>query len=281
MKTNFLNSSAVALALFLAACGSNEGANTENEASAGDNMSAMTADPNNPFAQAEMQMHDRMMAAQGANASETWVRKMIEHHQGAIAMNDILISQGGEAAVVAKARQTSQDQGREVQQLQRMVQAGGIGAGTSGNANPYGQSERTMHDRMMAAKGTSLSETWTRKMIEHHRGAVDMSNVLIRQGGEPKVLELARMTAEKQTKEIEELERMLPGASPAVAAADRPPSVEAPRAGPQSQPKVVAKAPPEPKPTPTKAAPAAPPKAEPKAPAPTTCTAEHRALGHC
>ena len=126
MKTNFLNTSALALGLLLAACGSNEGANTQNEVAADDNMSAMMADPNNPFAQAEMQMSERMMAAVGANASETWVRKMIEHHGGAIAMNDILIRQGGDPAVVEKARKTSEDQGREVQQLQRMLQAGGI-----------------------------------------------------------------------------------------------------------------------------------------------------------
>ena len=282
MKTNFLNSSAVSFALLLAACGSNDGAqNSQNEA-ADDNMSAMMADPNNPFAQAEMQMHERMMAAVGANASETWVRKMIEHHRGAIAMNDILIRQGGEPAVVEKARKTSEDQGREVEQLTRMLQAGGIGAGTSGNANLFSQSEKTMHDRLMAAQGADPSETWIRKMIEHHRGAVDMSNILIRQGGDPKVLEMARMTAEKQQKEIEELQRMLAGGAAATAASATP-ATEAPTAASKAQPKAETKATPKREPTVAKAAPkAAPaqPNAEPKPPA-AACTAEHRAMGHC
>lgn len=283
MKTNFLNSSAVALGLLLAACGSYEGAqNSQNEAAADDNMSSMMADPNNPFAQAEMQMSERMMAAVGANASETWVRKMIEHHRGAVAMNDLLIRQGGDPAVIEKARKTSEDQGREIQQLERMLEAGSIGAGTIGNANPYGQFEKTMHDRMMAAKGANLSETWIRKMIEHHRGAVDMSNILIRQGGDPKVLQLARMTAQTQQKEIEELERMITGAAPAAAASPEP-RAEPTRATAQPEPKAAVEAPPKPEPA-AKAAPKpapAPTKAEPKPPAVPSCTPEHRAMGHC
>ena len=68
-----------------------------------------------------MQMHERMMAAQGANASETWVRKMIEHHRGAIEMSNVLVNQGGEQAVVEKARKTAEDQRREIQELERML----------------------------------------------------------------------------------------------------------------------------------------------------------------
>src|SRR3546814_10880199 len=130
-----------------------------------------------------MQMHERMMAAQGANASETWVRKMIEHHRGAIDMSKVLIGLGEDAPgpVLAMARKTVSDQGKEIQELERMLQAGDIGAGTTGDANPFKQSDQTMHERMMAATGANPSETWMRKMIEHHRGAVDMSNILIAQ----------------------------------------------------------------------------------------------------
>lgn len=78
-------------------------------------------------------------------------------------------------------------------------------------SNPYGAAEMQMHDRMMAAKGANPSETWVRKMIEHHRGAIEMSNIAIAQGGTSNVLERARMTAEMQAKEIAELERLLPG----------------------------------------------------------------------
>jgi len=286
MKTSRNALLAASMLAVLAACSGggetdNQTATAPTEEAPGGSMSAMPNDPNNPYAQVEMQMHERMMAAQGANASETWVRKMIEHHRGAIAMNDILVAQGGEAPVIEMARKTSEDQRKEIQELERMLQAGGIGAGTSGNANPYAQSERTMHDRMMAAVGADPSETWIRKMIEHHRGAVDMSNILIRQGGDPKVLEMARMTAQKQQKEIGELERML-GGGPAVAAPAAPapaPKAAAKAEAPAAKAKVEAKAPPKAE---RKAPPTAEPKAEPKAPdSGSTCAPEHRAMGHC
>jgi membrane protein involved in colicin uptake len=125
-------------------------------------------------------------------------------------------------------------------------------------------------------------------MIEHHRGAVDMSNILIAQGGDPKVLEKARMTASKQQKEIEHLEQMLAGkamtgttpapAGPA-AASNPSPAPKTKAEAPKSAPKEAAKAAPKAAP---KAEPKAAPKAEPKAPAATpTCLPEHRAMGHC
>ena len=296
MKTfRTLAAAASALAI-LSACSGSDTSNetaTTNEAAPADNMSAMANDPNNPYGQSEMQMHERMMAAVGANASETWVRKMIEHHRGAVDMSNVLIAQGGDAPVLAKARKTVEDQGREIQMLERMLQGGGIGAGTSGNANPYTQSEQTMHNQMMAATGANPSESWIRKMIAHHRGAVDMSNILIAQGGDPKVLEMARTTAQKQQKEIQDLEAMLagggaaaapsaaqaPAAAPAAKAEAPAPAakakVEAPRAAPATAAKAAPKAEP-------KASAGAEPKAAPKAPAATpACSPEHRALGHC
>ena len=285
----------LAAASVLAVVSACSGGGTENQAAATNeqmpaehNMAGMATDPNNPYAQAEMQMHERMMAATGANASETWVKKMIEHHRGALEMSNVLIGLGGEEPVLAMARKTVADQGKEIQELERMLQAGGIGAGTGGDANPYKQSDQTMYERMMAAKGANPSETWIRKMIEHHRGAVDMSNILIAQGGDPKVLEKARMTASKQQKEIEHLEQMLAGkamtgttpapAGPA-AASNPSPAPKTKAEAPKSAPKEAAKAAPKAAP---KAEPKAAPKAEPKAPAATpTCLPEHRAMGHC
>ena len=74
------------LALLSACGGSDENQSAQSngqEPMANESAHAM---PSGPFAQAEMQMNERMMAAVGANASETWTKKMIEHHRGAIAM---------------------------------------------------------------------------------------------------------------------------------------------------------------------------------------------------
>lgn len=72
----------------------------------------------NPFAEAEMRMHERMMAAQGESADETWVRKMIEHHRGAIETAKILVAHGRDQDVIRMARKTIASQEREIQELQ-------------------------------------------------------------------------------------------------------------------------------------------------------------------
>lgn len=271
MKCSIL---ATGAALSLAACSSEQAPNNtaggENETAT--NQMTMANDPSNPFGEAEMQMHERMTAATGANASETWVRKMIEHHRGAVEMSRVLINGGGDPDFVQMARTDAAKQQREIGELERML-AGGI-TGGSGEANAYGPVEQSMHQQMMAATGANLSETWARKMIAHHQGAVDMSEVLIRQSGNPQVVALARRTAEDQRREIAHLEAMLRGEGMPAAGAPAAPA----KGGSRNAAVPTARQPSPPKATPT-------PRPAPRpAPSPTpapACAPEHRAAGHC
>ena len=77
-------------------------------------------------------------------------------------------------------------------------------------ANPYAASEREMHEGMMAAGAADASEAWTRKMIEHHRGAITMSEALLAQPNpDPEVARMARTTIELQGKEVAEMNALL------------------------------------------------------------------------
>lgn len=75
--------------------------------------------------------------------------------------------------------------------------------------NPYAQSEMDMHQKMMAAKQGDAAEMWTRKMIEHHRGAVAMSRVAVRDAKDAETRQMAQMTITKQEKDIAELQNWL------------------------------------------------------------------------
>ncbi|TPG47998.1 DUF305 domain-containing protein [Sphingomonas glacialis] len=75
--------------------------------------------------------------------------------------------------------------------------------------NPYGQAEMDMHQKMMAAKQGDPSEMWTRKMIEHHRGAITMSRVAVRDAKDAETRQMAQMTITKQEKDIAELQAWL------------------------------------------------------------------------
>lgn len=75
--------------------------------------------------------------------------------------------------------------------------------------NPYGQAEMDMQQKMMAAKEGDAAEMWTRKMIEHHRGAIAMSRVAQREAKDAETRQKAAMTIAKQEKDIAELEAWL------------------------------------------------------------------------
>lgn len=76
-------------------------------------------------------------------------------------------------------------------------------------ANPYGPDMMKMHEKMMAAMGADAGETWIRKMIEHHRGAVDMSQTVLRQTQNAEIRREAQKTIASQNREIATLNAML------------------------------------------------------------------------
>lgn len=124
------------LLLGVAACGEdtprdNATAGANNQAAS--NEMAMN-DPTNPYAQSEMDMHDGMMAAKGANVSDTWALKMIEHHRGALTMSEVLLSQDPNSRFAPMARTTIEEQGAEIRRLEQMLQAPSAQGGQSSAA---------------------------------------------------------------------------------------------------------------------------------------------------
>ena len=45
-----------------------------------------------PFKPADMRMHGAIMAADGADISKNCLRKMVEHHRGAVALSDVVLA---------------------------------------------------------------------------------------------------------------------------------------------------------------------------------------------
>jgi len=177
---------------------------------------SMMADPSNPYSQAEMQMNERMTAAVGTDVSDTWVKKMIEHHRGAVEMSNVALAQGLQGHAREMAQTVIDKQTREIGELEAMRKQGNASAESSA---PFSAAETQMHDRMMAAKAADAGETWMRKMIEHHRGAITLPEVVVAQGKNAAVRARARTMIADQRKEIAGLEAMLSGAPMPVASA--------------------------------------------------------------
>lgn len=91
--------------------------------------------------------------------------------------------------------------------VQTQPNAGGAAASMAGPQTPYTPSEQQMHQAMMQAHGADPQETFALKMIEHHRGGIAMSEVLMQQNPDPKLRQMAEKTMTMQRQEISELEQ--------------------------------------------------------------------------
>jgi len=265
-----------ALALALAACGGGNQAPDQNAAdtNAIADANAAAADSSNPFANAEMQMNERMMAAVGSDAGQSWAKKMLEHHQGAIDMSRIVLDQGASGDVATMARETIEKQQKDMEDIRKLVQEG---ASNQQSAELYRPAMMDMHEKMMAAKGADVSETFMRKMLEHHKGAVAMSDVALKNGVSGALREQVQKTREDNQKDAEMVEAMLGGQSHQQAmAASGAKSAKQAKMEPAPAEKATASATGKAK-SPSKPAPTA---AKTEAAEP-TCAPEHRAAGHC
>ena len=133
-----------------------------------------------PFSAAEARMHEAMRSATGASAGEAWARKMIPHHQGALDMSQIVLRDTRDADIRRMAQKTVEMQTGDIAELQRWLEtnvgaAAGAAAPGGGGEPPFAPAEAKMMEAMMAATGVDTDQTWARKMIAHHQGALDMA----------------------------------------------------------------------------------------------------------
>jgi len=90
-------------------------------------MGMMKNTPANPYAEAGMEMHHKMMVT-GADASETWTRQMIEHHRGAIAMSKIAVAKASDKDTREMAQKSIAMQEKDVADLQSWLKRHGKSA---------------------------------------------------------------------------------------------------------------------------------------------------------
>lgn len=269
--TRFTGPSALALLASLGACGG--AAQPAPEPTAGAEMKM-----DGPFATSEMAMDTAMRSAVGVDAADTWVKKMIAHHQGAIDMSRTVLDLRPTPDVAKMAQMTIANQGAEIDALKALSKTG---APDTQSAALYETAIAKMHQDMMAATGTTASETYLAKMLAHHRGAVAMSDIALANGAAGAVRAQIEKTRAQQLKEIAMVEALLRGDP--IGRQARTSDASAPR--PAAQPAVAATS--AAKAAPTRAAPAksaaatASPEPAAKPEAPQSCAPEHRAAGHC
>ena len=203
-----IGTASVALLLALAACGkSPEGNDTSIGYEAG------SAEPVShelgPFFHAETKMMDGMLSAVGTSGADSWARMMVEHHKGGVAMAQILLDQQPTEPAAQAARRTIGVLTGEIGTLEEFIASG---KPNYEEAIIYLPAIEGMHGAMMAVQSADATESWISKMIQYHKGALEMTEVLLRRDDVPiEIRRAARLAKRSQTTEIEKLEEMLPG----------------------------------------------------------------------
>ena len=157
------------------------------------------------------------------DADVTFVQGMIPHHRGALAMAQLADGRAEDARVIDLASRIEAAQEPEIETMTAWLEewdeplpedtmsedSGGMdhGSGDMGSGME-GMSEEDMV-ALEGASGAEFDRMFLEMMIEHHRGAVEMSETEIEDGAYPDTVVLASEIADSQTAEIAEMETIL------------------------------------------------------------------------
>jgi uncharacterized protein (DUF305 family) len=176
----------VLISLTLAACGGDHGGHGGTPKAIG------TAAPGAVFSDADVQF------AQG----------MIPHHQQAVEMSDIALAPAAAAGadVVRLATAIKGAHDPEIQLMTTWLASWGY---DTGDASDHAGMRGMMSDDQMGAlgraTGADFDKQWMEMMIEHHEGAISMSNEAINDATNPDVVALAKTIVAAQQAEIDEM----------------------------------------------------------------------------
>ena len=121
---------------------------------------------------------------------------------------------GGDPVQQALREASAENHAATVQEgvVSAPAHAGSHGATPGDRA--FAASEAAMHTGMARASGETVDEAYIAKMIEHHRGAVAMAEVALRESRDPEVRRMAQIVVDTQTREIAEMRAWKPAAQP-------------------------------------------------------------------
>lgn len=136
-------------------------------------------------------MHRNMDVPLSGNADVDFVRQMIPHHQGAVDMANIQLQYGKDESVKKLNRWIIRAQEQEIGWMKHWLMRRDNGLSAKEPKDYFGEAMTKMHHAMMVPYTGDADVDYVRGMIAHHQGAVDMVNVLMREGIDPELKLLA------------------------------------------------------------------------------------------
>lgn len=148
-------------------------------------------------------------------ADVMFAQQMTPHHRQAVEMSDmVLAKQGIDPRVVDLAGQIKAAQAPEIDQMQTWLSQWG----TPSSSTMPGMSSMQGMDSMMSeqdmaglqnAQGVAASRLYLTQMVKHHKGAISMAQVEIKDGQYPAATAMARAIVTSQQQEIDTMNKIL------------------------------------------------------------------------
>jgi uncharacterized protein (DUF305 family) len=154
-------------------------------------------------------------AAAFNDADVYFAQSMIPHHQQAIEMADIALDPavGASAAVLDLATRIKGGQDPEIALMTGWLKEWGqpTMADLPGHdmSSMNGMMTSAEMESLSASAGTQFDALWTKMMIQHHQGAIEMATTVMTDGKHTDVLALAGQVIAAQQGEIAEMTALL------------------------------------------------------------------------
>ena len=182
-----------AVALLAAGCGSNTSTSSTASGTSSPSASAATRTDYN-------------------DADVTFLQMMYPHHAQAVEMAQLVPGRSQNQQVLALAANIEKAQAPEMSQISALLQSFGKPAPTTDAGHTTGMPGMMALDQMNTLKGLSgkdFDRMWLQMMIDHHTGAITMSNTELANGTNPDSKRLAQTIITNQQAEIDQMRGML------------------------------------------------------------------------
>jgi len=156
----------------------------------------------------------------GNAADAAFLTAMIPHHQQALHMADMALTQSDDQKVKELAATIKNEQDPEITQMQQWLDSGDFPSAGASNSSGMGgmdamdgmadgmMSNEDM-DTLMGLQGMDFDAMWLTMMIAHHEGAITMSKKVLATTSDERIRTLANNIITGQTAEITTMKSML------------------------------------------------------------------------
>lgn len=152
------------------------------------------------------------------NAADVmFLEMMYPHHAQAVDMAKLVPTRSQNQQVVALAQNIEKAQDPEMTQMVGLLESFGKPAPSAdmaahdmpGMGGMPGMMSAAQMDSLNGLSGKAFDQVWLQMMIDHHAGAIDMSNTELRDGTNPDAKKLAQAIIANQQAEITQMRGML------------------------------------------------------------------------